>query len=116
MQFVAISSLIKVLCDHPGFADMLQELEQLYAQTLTWESNLNSVITSTCLGEIVHLLSTKRNGLSVHSRISKLWLNYQQTVEIARELIEADRTGSWLMHLHAVTESLPIHAAAGHVK
>ncbi|XP_073423248.1 uncharacterized protein [Dendrobates tinctorius] len=104
----------KVLCDHPGFADLLQELEQLYAWTLTGESDLNSVITSTCLSEIVHLLSTKRNGLSTHSHTSKLWLNYQQMVGVARELIEADRTGSWLMHLHAVAECLPIIAAAGH--
>ena len=50
----------KVLCDHPGFADLLQELEQLYARTLTGDSDLNSVITSTCLSEIVHLLSTKK--------------------------------------------------------
>ena len=104
----------KVLCDHPGFADLLQELEQLYARTLTGDSDLNLVITSTCLSEIVHLLATKRNELSAHSLTSKLWLNYQQMVGIARELIEADRTGSWLMHLHAVAECLPIFAAAGH--
>ena len=74
----------KVLCDHPGFADLLQELEQLYARTLTGDSDLNLVITSTCLSEIVHLLATKRNELSAHSLTSKLWLNYQQMVGIAR--------------------------------
>ena len=33
-------------------------------------------------------------------------------VEVAKELIETDRTGSWQMHLHAI--SLPIFAAPGH--
>ena len=36
-------------------------------------------------------------------------------LEVAQELIEVDRTGSWEMHLiHAVSECLPIFAATGH--
>ena len=35
-------------------------------------------------------------------------------VEVVQELIEADRTGSWQMHLHAISECLLIFAAAGH--
>ena len=35
-------------------------------------------------------------------------------VEVAQELIEADRTGSWQIHPHAISECLPIFAAAGH--
>ena len=33
---------------------------------------------------------------------------------VARELVEADRTGSWQMHLHAISDCLPIFSAAGH--
>ena len=33
---------------------------------------------------------------------------------IARELIVVDRTGSWMMHLHAVAKCLLVFAAAGH--
>ena len=35
-------------------------------------------------------------------------------LEIVRSLIMADRTGSWQMHLNAVTDCIPIFAAAGH--
>lgn len=35
-------------------------------------------------------------------------------LQTARALIKTDRTGSWLMHLHAVLDCLPIFAAAGH--
>ena len=35
-------------------------------------------------------------------------------VEMTRMLIKADRTGSWLMHLQAVSNCLPVFAAAGH--
>ena len=33
---------------------------------------------------------------------------------VARELVEADRTGSWQMHLDAISDCLPIFSAAGH--
>ena len=33
---------------------------------------------------------------------------------VVQELIEADCTGLWQMHLHAVSDCLPIFAATGH--
>ena len=41
-------------------------------------------------------------------------MNYLQMLGVARELVEADRTGSWQMHLHAISDCLPIFSAAGH--
>jgi hypothetical protein len=35
-------------------------------------------------------------------------------LKVARSLINADRTGSWSMHLCAVLSCLPVFAAAGH--
>ena len=35
-------------------------------------------------------------------------------LEVARTLVKADRTGSWDMHLGAISNCLPIFAAAGH--
>ena len=103
-----------MLCDHPDFADLLEELEQLYTRTVTGDTDLHSLITSTCLEKIAHRSSAKIDDLSSRSLASKLWLNYQQMVRIVRKLIEADCIGSWMPHLHAVAECLPIFAAAGH--
>ncbi|CAB3998646.1 Hypothetical predicted protein [Paramuricea clavata] len=65
----------------------------------------------TCLGKIAQILSSKEGKLSAHSATAKLWLVYQQMIRTARELIKADRTGSWLMHL---VYTLYKVAAAGH--
>ena len=46
--------------------------------------------------------------------LEQLWLNYQRRVGMARMLIKADRTGSWLMHLQAVSNCLTVFAAAVH--
>ena len=71
-------------------------------------------MTSVCLGTVSTALATRKEALCKCSETSKLWLDYQRMLEVAQELIEADRTGSWEMHLHAVSECLPIFAAAGH--
>ena len=57
---------------------------------------------------------TKKLELAQTSKTSQLWLNYQRMVEMARMLTKADRTGSWLMHLQAVSNCLPVFAAARH--
>ncbi len=59
-------------------------------------------------------MEEKRTELHNQSKTSQLWLKYQRMVEMARMLIKADRTGSWLMHLQAVSDCLPVFAAAGH--
>ena len=104
----------KILEDEPEFNIIIQEFEGVYNQMLTGEIDLRTLTQSNCIERISKELASKRYGLSKGSKTSKLWLNYQNLLEVAREIIKADRTGSWQMHLHAVSESLPIFAAAGH--
>ena len=59
-------------------------------------------------------MDNKQTELRGRSKTSQLWLNYQSMVRVLRSLIKADRTGSWQMHLRAVSDCLPIFAAAGH--
>ena len=40
-------------------------------------------------------------------------MNYLQMLGVAMELVEADRTGSRQMHLHAISNCLPIFSAVG---
>ena len=104
----------KVITDQRAFENLLQELEKLYGKTEMGESDFNSLIQSECLKEMIRVLSTKTHELSARSEISKLWLSYKQMVGVARELLGADRTGSWQMHRHALSACLPVFAAAGH--
>ena len=59
-------------------------------------------------------MASKKSELSKYSETSKLLVNYLQLLGVARELVEAGRTGSWQMHLLAIYDSLPIFSAAGH--
>ncbi|KAG1681449.1 hypothetical protein GQR58_011839 [Nymphon striatum] len=67
-----------------------------------------------CIQFIDNRLNQERNKLAKDSKTSALWINYQRMLRIARALVAADRTGSWDMHLQAISACLPIFAATGH--
>ena len=59
-------------------------------------------------------VARKRKTISCTCKTCQLSLNYQYLLEVERTLVKADRTGSWYMHLGAISKCLPIFAAAGH--
>ena len=75
---------------------------------------LETVFTSEILSKIDEELEKRKAELGAWYNTSKLWLNYQGMVKVARSLIMADQTGSWQMHLWAVSECMSIFAEAGH--
>ena len=75
---------------------------------------LEDAACSEVLIKLKKVIQNNKSELAQTSKTSQLWLNYQHMVGIARMLIQADRTGSWLMHLQAVSNCLTVFAAAGH--
>ncbi|CAJ1064633.1 hypothetical protein SNEBB_002215, partial [Xyrichtys novacula] len=106
--------VVKILEDDPGFQDQVDGLERLYMQMETGECDLESLFESDCVRTIHNTLALKKDDLARTSKTSKLWVNYQHILGIARALVAADRMGSWEMHLGAVSACLLIFAAAGH--
>ena len=104
----------KIVEDDPSFQDHVDELERLYTLLETGESDLESVLESDCVHRIQDALTRKKDELARTSKTSKLWVNYQHMLGIARALVAADRMGSWEMHISAISACLPIFAAAGH--
>jgi hypothetical protein len=104
----------RVIESDPGFSSLLQELEEMYTRLDSGTIDLDSLVQSECFEAVKKQLCLKKNELINRSCTSKLWLNYAKMLETMRELLEADRTGSWDMHLHALYKCLPIFAAAGH--
>ena len=103
-----------VIESEPDFDNLLPELERLYTLLEAGEIDLETLLKTDCVERSVKALASKKSELSNSSKTSKLWLNYQYMLGVAQELTKADRTGSWQMHLHAISECLPIFAAAGH--
>ena len=92
----------------------LNKAEDIYESLVNGESNLDSAVASDTLVSLREVVDNKKTELRGRSKTSQLWLNYQSMVRVSRSLIKADRTGFWQMHLRAVSDCLPIFAAAGH--
>jgi len=103
-------------CQNRGwcFEDQVEELERLYMLMETGNCDLESLLESDCVRKIHNTLTVKKNELARTSKTSKLWVNYEHMLGIARALVAADRMGSWKMHLSAISACLQIFAAAGH--
>ncbi|KAG7168439.1 hypothetical protein Hamer_G002487 [Homarus americanus] len=93
---------------------MVDQVEETYSFLVAKETTLESAVASDMLIQIKDMINTKKAELSTRSKTSQLWINYQRMLRTARMVIRADRTGSWMMHLRAVSDCLPIFAAAGH--
>ncbi|KAL2082773.1 hypothetical protein ACEWY4_022591 [Coilia grayii] len=100
--------------DNPEFAPLVAASEKMYTDLSMGDIELETVLPSETLIQVSQQLEKQKLDLASKSQTSKLWLNYQHMIKVARTLIMADRTGSWLMHLRAVSDCLPIFAAAGH--
>ena len=104
----------EILHEHPDFGPLVDKAEDIYELLVNGESNLDSAVASDMLVSLREVVDNKKTELRGSSKTSQLWLNYESMVQISRSLIKADRTGSWQMHLHALSDCLPIFAVAGH--
>ena len=101
--------------DDPEIQTLLDQAEELYSSLLSGETTLGDAACSEVLIQLETVTEKKKSELAQTSKTSQLWLNYQRVVGMARMLIKADRTGSWLMQLQAaVSNCLTVFAAAGH--
>ena len=106
--------IAKVIEDEPDFEILVTKIERIYTQAKAGCVDLDALLKTDCIKRISRALASKKSELSKCSETSKLWVNYLQMLGVARELVEADRTGSWQMHIHAISDCLPIFSAAGH--
>ena len=76
--------------DEPSFQDQVEELERLYMLMETRECDLDSLLESDCIDRIHNFLTEKKDELARTSKTSKLWINYQHMLSIARALVSTD--------------------------
>ena len=76
--------------------------------------NLDTLLKTHLIKRIAQALASNKSELSKYPETNKLLVNYLQMLGVARELVEADRTASWQMHLNAISDCLPLYSAAGH--
>ena len=101
--------------DDPEIQTLLDQAEELYSSLLSGEMTLRDAAGSEVLIKLETVMEKEKSELAQTSKTSQLWLNYPGLFGMVRMLIKADCTGSWLMHLQAVSYCLNVVVAAGHL-
>ena len=107
-----ITEMVK---DDPEIQTLLDQAEELYSSLLSGEMTLRDAAGSEVLIKLETVMEKEKSELAQTSKTSQLWLNYPGLFGMVRMLIKADCTGSWLMHLQAVSNCLNVVVAAGHL-
>ena len=76
-----------IIEDEPGFENHILELQKIYSAVKN-EKKIDTLSNTSCITEIAKALDSPKDALSSSSETSKLWLNYQQMIEVAMKLIK----------------------------
>ena len=85
--------------DDSEFALLVANSEEEYKLCLACDSEINSDKLSETHKLTKDKLCEKRDKIAARSKTIELWFGYQCMVKIASNLIRADRSGSWNLHL-----------------
>ena len=88
--------------EHGSLHGLVKEACDLFHNITTGQKQMKDVELCDALSQIEIALETKKNHLQSSSRISKLWLEYQQMISVVRTLITADRISSGELHLYGL--------------
>ena len=88
---------------------LLDDVENNYEETL------QSLHDSEEFNHLKRMVENVKHYLQESSRTAKLWINYLQYIQIIKNFIRAERTGSWKLHLQSVKSMLNLFAATGHI-
>jgi len=69
------------------FVAMIEEYEGTFNKLLNSEVTLDTVLASEIVNRISEQLGKRKMELCARSKTSKLWLNYQNMLKVARSLV-----------------------------
>ena len=84
------------------------ELDNVYSSFKNKEINIEDVDANNTLQFLRANLKNQLQNLTTASRTASLWLSYQYLLELARNVIRADRLGILQLHLETGLNLLPV--------
>jgi hypothetical protein len=75
----------KIVIYQPGFAILIQELEELYCKVENAELEDDQMLVSDCMGKLHQAVTSETVTLSKQSKTSKLWLNCYWLLGVFKE-------------------------------
>lgn len=93
----------------------LTHIQAVHTDLLSVECATAYVENDVCVQQLTQIMDDLMKESAAQSRTGKLWVEYLKQVSLIRCFIRAERTGDWDLHLHTVSEMIPMFHAAGHL-
>ena len=110
--------LIQNALSHIIFSSMnLSESEVFVLKNLleyVGKSEFHTLLEQNDIEEIRKKFVDKLNLIKENGPTAELWIQYFKMIELAKQFIQAERSGDWNMHLECVQKMLPYFHASGH--
>lgn len=92
----------------------LKETSFLFDRFVNSEISFDCLMQNENVDTILHQVKEETEKLLETKRTASLWIQYSRMIQVLRNYIAAERTGSWEQHLKCIKDMLPYLAAAGH--
>jgi len=98
-------------------SELCSDLDMFYEQTIQDKvcATDDNFLQCDSLVSLDMLLQDLKCLLRQQSRTSRLWLLYMTYVDTVKLFLLGERTGNWLVHLHAMQDMPGLFASTGHV-
>lgn len=108
MYFTDNSSL-----DTSAKQSLLSSLEDIMEAVMRGSVTATDLETNDILQQVNEKFEAEKQILS-DFRLARLWIQYDDMVDILRKFLKAERLGNWPLSLQSLHEMLPYLAASGH--
>jgi hypothetical protein len=105
--------LLKNVLKDGAYQKEMAELRGSYSVIFSEGYNSETDIPES-LSVIEKALAELKNDLMKKSRTAKLWLLYLDYISSFKQLLRAERTGDWQLHLDSIRSMINLFAATGH--
>jgi hypothetical protein len=90
-------------------------LQTIHNTLLNGKCSTECVQNEACVKQLTQIIHDLMKDVAIQSRTGKLWVEYLKQVSVIRCFLRAERTGDWDLHLHTISDMIPLFHSAGHL-
>jgi len=106
--------LLKSVMNTESFESRMGTVRELYDSIVSTGFDIDSQEFPGNLCVVEEALNKMKNEVSERSHTGKLWILYLHYVSVLKQLIRAERTADWHLHLANLAKMINLFAATGH--
>ena len=90
-------------------------LKSVHQSLLKKEYDCAGLVQEEAMQNLIQSVEREMEALKQETRTGRLWIMYMEQVSLMKQIVYAERTGDWALHLRSIEQMIPYFHAAGHL-